>query len=438
MIKKVYLIISVTALLFVAPLLNAQVNTFSPYSRYGLGELVRPGFGPSTALGGAGTALRIPNQINYLNPASFSSQDSMSFLFDVGVRGINTTFTTTENSEERYTFNLDHLAISFPVTKWWFSSFGLMPYSNVGYSIVEQDHITGSDKLVNYQYEGSGGLNTFYFGNSLKIGNHLSLGFNTAYLFGIIEYKSVGNILNPDSTFMSGVLNTQTSEELEIRDFITNVGIQAYGTIANKHKFVFGATFEPENHIRVFHSNEINKINPNSIVVADGRLDTLSSINESVENVTLPMKFSAGLTYNFNNKVLFTSEYSERDWSKYSFLDKGNTLTKNTSWRFGLQYTPNASTIRRGSVSSYVERTNFRVGTYLTDTYLQFDETNIKDFGISFGLGLPFGNTKSKLHLTYQYGIKGTTDNNLIRENYGIFQVGVSLYDMWFYKPKFD
>ena len=438
MINKTYFSLIFLSVLCLTHTVHTQVNTYSPYSRYGLGELVRAGFGPSNALGGSATGLRIPNQINYLNPASYTSQDTLSFLFDVGVQGINTEFVTTELSDERFTFNMNHLAISFPVTKWLYSSFGLMPYSNVGYDITENAPISGSDKLANYRYEGTGGLNTFYFGNSVRLGNHVALGFNLAYLFGIIEYQSIGSILNSDSTSMSGALNTSYLEELEIRDFLFNSGIQIFGTIAEKHRLVLGATFEPENNIRVFHSFEHAKLNPISIIGSDGEKDTLSLVSEEVEQLSLPMNYSIGLSYHFDQKFLVTSEFSQRDWSKYSFLDRGDKLNKNTSVRFGFQYTPNAQTIRRSSLGSYIERTNFRVGGYFTDTYLQFDDIQIQDFGISFGLGLPFGNTKSKLHLTYQYGKKGTTNNNLIQENYGIFTVGVSLYDLWFYKPKFD
>lgn len=438
MIDKKYFVYTLIATFLFIIDLNGQTNTYSPYSRYGLGEMVHPGFGPSSALGGVGTGLRIPNQINYLNPASYTSQDTLSFLFDVGVKGINTTFATTDLSDERFTFNMDHLAISFPVTKWLYSSFGLMPYSNVGYNITERDNIPATDKLVDYQYEGTGGLNTFYFGNSFQIGNHIALGFNAAYLFGVIEYQSVGNILNNDTTSMQGALNTSLSERLEIRDFIGNAGIQVFGNIAGKHRLVLGATVEPENDIRVFHSYEKAKLNPVSIIGSDGEKDTLSIVNEEIEHLTLPLNFSVGISYHYGGKFLFTGEYDQRDWSKYTFLDKGEKLTKNSSYRFGFQYTPNVATLRRGTFTSYIERTNFRIGTYYTNSYLQIREHQVKDFGITFGLGLPFGSSKSKLHLTYQYGKRGTTDNNLIREDYSIFTVGISLYDLWFYKPKFD
>ena len=50
----------------------AQSNTNSPYTRYGLGDLVDQGFANNAAMGGIGYALRNSGHINMLNPASFT------------------------------------------------------------------------------------------------------------------------------------------------------------------------------------------------------------------------------------------------------------------------------------------------------------------------------------------------------------------------------
>jgi hypothetical protein len=62
----------------------------------------------------------------------------------------------------------------------------------------------------------------------------------------------------------------------------------------------------------------------------------------------------------------------------------------------------------------------------------------IKDYYVSAGIGLPLGNSRSRIHISYEYGVRGTTDNELIQENYGIITAGFSLYDFWFIRSKFD
>jgi len=63
--------------------LFSQFSTYSPYTRFGLGDLSKPGFGQNMAMGNTGLAIHENNRINYLNPASFSANDSTSVFFDL-------------------------------------------------------------------------------------------------------------------------------------------------------------------------------------------------------------------------------------------------------------------------------------------------------------------------------------------------------------------
>jgi hypothetical protein len=56
----------------------------------------------------------------------------------------------------------------------------------------------------------------------------------------------------------------------------------------------------------------------------------------------------------------------------------------------------------------------------------------------SIGVGLPLEFTKSALNISYSYGIKGTVGNDLIKENYHMIGINLSLEAIWFVKRKFD
>ncbi len=58
--------------------------------------------------------------------------------------------------------------------------------------------------------------------------------------------------------------------------------------------------------------------------------------------------------------------------------------------------------------------------------------------GISFGVGLPVGRMFSNTNLGFEIGKRGTTNNNLIKENFVNFQLSLSLNDRWFEKRKYD
>ena len=46
--------------------------------------------------------------------------------------------------------------------------------------------------------------------------------------------------------------------------------------------------------------------------------------------------------------------------------------------------------------------------------------------------------TKSEINLSVEVGERGTINNNLIKEQFLDFQIGLSLSDIWFVKRKYD
>ena len=70
----------------------AQGGTKSPYSQFGIGVLDDQSQGMSRGMNGVGLALRHGNEVNTLNPASYSGVDSLTMLFDMGLSGQVTNF----------------------------------------------------------------------------------------------------------------------------------------------------------------------------------------------------------------------------------------------------------------------------------------------------------------------------------------------------------
>ena len=71
---------------------NAQSGTNSPYSQFGLGILSDQTSGFNRGMNGLGIGYRQGNQVNFINPASYSGVDSLAFIFDVGMSGQITNF----------------------------------------------------------------------------------------------------------------------------------------------------------------------------------------------------------------------------------------------------------------------------------------------------------------------------------------------------------
>jgi hypothetical protein len=62
----------------------------------------------------------------------------------------------------------------------------------------------------------------------------------------------------------------------------------------------------------------------------------------------------------------------------------------------------------------------------------------LTDFGISFGVGLPLKRSKTSFNLAFEWGQRGTTDDNLVKENYAKVTMNLTLHEFWFLKRKFE
>ena len=71
------------------------------------------------------------------------------------------------------------------------------------------------------------------------------------------------------------------------------------------------------------------------------------------------------------------------------------------------------------------------------NTGIVLNNQNINDFGTSFGLSLPVKGF-SNLTLVGEYGIRGTTSANLVKENYFNLKIGFTLNDKWFQRTKYQ
>lgn len=156
-----------SVLIFILLPLMAQNNTNSPYTRFGYGDLGERSFGAGRAMGGVGYGLRSSKQINPMNPASYSCMDSLTFLFDFGIAGQLSWFDDGNARQNDINGNVEYIAMQFPVHRRIALSFGLLPYSYVGYKFGA----LRNDKGVTFTetYNGSGGLSDLYGGISVDI-----------------------------------------------------------------------------------------------------------------------------------------------------------------------------------------------------------------------------------------------------------------------------
>ena len=144
--------------------------------------------------------------LNIVNPASYGGIDSLITLFDIGSFAKYTSFSTKSKSQTLFDANIRYFTMSFKPVRRIGTSFGIVPYSSVGYKINVLSSIEGSDKEFYKTFSGEGGVNKVYLGNSFKVSNNLFLGVNASFLFGTIsrtESSSEGTYSYQDKNLFS-------------------------------------------------------------------------------------------------------------------------------------------------------------------------------------------------------------------------------------------
>jgi hypothetical protein len=390
-------------------------NTNSPYTRYGYGQMEDDCFSRSAAMGGASIGLHLNNSINPTNPASYSSIDSTSFLFEMGVSGLLSNFSTGDAHNTTFTGNLDYIALQSPITKWMGLSAGLIPFSYVGYNYNYFDslQIPAEDEYNVYEktYYGNGGVSQVYLGLSFDIANHLSLGVNGYYMFGNINHYKAINYTQSELT----TTNTVMLSNLYIRSFNTRFGLQYHETIGSKHAFTIGAIYEFQSGMN--GSFEQTTTGTDTIIV------------KSSELFEMPSLYGGGISYSYDNRLLISADFTLQEYSKALYYGKRDTLANRMKIALGAEYIHNP----RGR--DYIDRMAWRLGANYRNSYAKVGGIQASEFSITCGVGLPLRTSRTVINVNVEYGNVGGK-MAILNENYFKFGLNFTLHETWFVKAK--
>lgn len=416
MIKKIIISLS---LLFSLGLL-AQENTASPYSFYGVGDKRFKGAVENRTMGGLGI---LPDSIhiNLQNPATYSALKRTTFTIGANYNTVNLKTDSGKDQAQRIT--LDYLAIGIPMGKLGVS-FGLIPYSAVGYKIqkISEDGTTNSRR-----YTGEGGVNRMYLGVGYQITNSWSVGADVNYNFGTIETNRT--IFKPQIQYGTRELNASDLSGTGI-----NIGTIYQAKFRNKYDIITSFTFSPNSKLKSQNERNVATItyNAQGIEVVHDKRD----VDVPNTHLILPTKTALGAGIGEKMKWFLGAEFTLQQTDKFGNLYSdiiGATYEKGTKFSLGGYYTPNYA-----SFKSYWSTVTYRAGLRFEKTGLVIRDQSINDKSLSLGLGLPVGRNFSNINIGFEYGIRGTTAANLVQENYFSIMIGLSLSDKWFVKSKYD
>jgi len=428
--------------------------------------------------------------LNLSNPAAYSSL--LLTTFETAVNMNQVEMKTSSAKQDLNNTSFSYFAFGFPIkSKKWGTGFGLLPYSDVGYSIKETLNSFGDPEQ--HFYEGSGGLNQFFISNGYSPFKNFSIGATASYLFGAINQER--RIEFPD---LSTYLNTRVRKETSVGSIYFNFGMQltfdslrlapsdsikmldkTMSTLHDSLEVLRNLAVKSSPEQKSAFDNAIAALNEeylktetlkknvvhrkdksdwsltlgltgspktslsatNSVLAESFRYNGFGTIivrdtalNSEVEGkIILPFNAGFGVMMKKGYRWLIGADFSLQNWKDYSNFGENDSLAN--SWRVsaGFQFTPSER-----SIKSYWKNVQYRLGFHYEQTYLQLRNNQLNEYGISIGFGLPVKRSAAMLHLSVEGGRRGTVSSNLIEENYLKLSIGFTLNDRWFIRPKID
>jgi hypothetical protein len=433
-------ILKILSVFFIAILFQSgafsQEN--SPYSRYGLGDLVPKANIVSRGMGGIAAGYSDFQSVNFINPASYGNLRST--IFEFALESDSRTLKST-NPPARFSSSnavISYIQLGFPIKMakankkdiFWGMNIGLRPVSKINYKISKHERLPGVDSVATV-FEGSGGLNQAYLGTALSIKN-FSLGVNGGYMFGNKDFSTRLSFLNDSVQYAQSNTQNQTN----FGGLFLNGGFQYHIRIKNKKN-------KSESIVRI---GAYGNVKQSLSATRDAIVETVSydasgnkvRIDSVYENsakgkVVYPSTIGFGVSYQTLN-WLFGADFETTKWQDYRFYGQPDQVQNSWKLRVGTEYYPLREST---SYKKYFSFVRYRFGFYYGPDYVKVGNT-LPEYGFSLGAGLPLKLRKnyyetqtSMLNTAIEFGSRGDKKSNL-RESTFRIRVGLSLSDLWF------
>jgi opacity protein-like surface antigen len=396
-------------------LAQSEGLTSSPYSLYGLGVINQTSIGRTNAMGYSGIALKSDTEINNLNPANFALTPQNSFFYDIGIRGKYNNYSNRVNDEAKTTVNFSNLSLAFRIADRLGAGIALVPYSDVGYTLIGvKTNIEGANESFQSNVNGLGGLSDFKFNLGYGITDDLRFGASFSILFGKIEEEESFQIDN--STFNS-------TEDTNYSGPRFGLGMQ-YGLTKN---ITLGSTVQ-------FPTSLKGSLRRSVIKSLDGvEITVEEDENDTVDDFKMPLELGFGLSANFLKSFTINADYKKNYWNDTGQSENIGKYVDQDIYALGLEFVKNSAGYKYG------QRIRYRTGFNYDTGYITKHDSKVGGQNFTVGIGLPIGQgNNSMLNLSYSYGSTGQIENILIKENYHVLTLNLSLEDLWFKKRKTD
>lgn len=424
-----------------------QGGVNSPFSRFGIGDLESENSLHSEQMGGIGTGLSDAFHLNFDNPASLAFLKSTAF--DVGMHVKYAHLDDGERNSDQWSGNLNYFSLGFPIRNPlnevfsredydfnWGMGFSLMPHSTVSYDISTVDTI-GETGNFTRNFNGSGGSYKAMWSNAVKY-KGFSFGLNLGYLFGKIDHERNIDFLETFNAYDNQFVNSYSLSGLYLKfgalyaitinkiEFEDNIGREQPNILT------FGMSYRPNTSFSTISDISYTNIYP--IATVSPPIDSFLVLSNVSGKGTHPGELGFGVTYAHSNKYSVGIDFKRTFWSSYK--NEANPETLNSTYRIALggYYRPDFD-----NITNILSRIYYRFGIYYETDPRTINSSDIKNYGLNLGFGLPFAWQRKFSHMSVGLNLGKRSAPAILSETYAKISFGFTFNDNeWFIKRKYN
>lgn len=431
--------------------LAAQPKFNSPYSRYGVGDIVNPYFANQAGWGGQTAAFHDPYHLNPSNPASYAYLRATAL--ETGMYAKYSQYTAGSTTQNEWGGNLSHLALGFtlksPINEvldreksiWNYGmGIGITPYSRVGYNILTRDTLPNLDDIQN-NFQGSGGLYRLAWTGAAKRKN-TAVGLNLGWLFGKTTYSN-NTLFTDTSDVKLPTFQDNIRQDIVANGFVWNLGVQHDFILKRSEQdkeiptqwITLGATGNGQYRLKALEDRYQIRSRGQLSNGNYSDADTLSATVDQERKISLPAAFSVGVLFVKANKLKLGAQFGIETWSNYENEARPQSMRNTFNISGGVEYIPDYI-----SYNKFLKRWRYRLGGYFRQDPRTVSGKNFNDIGLTLGVGLPVvlpRQQTSFVNIALEIGKIGA--DSPIEETYFRLSAGFTLNDnTWFYKRRFE
>ncbi len=469
-------VLALCLLLSLPGVMIGQGTGNSPFSQFGIGDLNNnSGNVRNMGMGSAGVSAGHSYYVNLANPAllpnkrtpkkprpnhTYKSWDyyrnqtvDSTVKLDFSLSYHQRSIQSGNGAESSGGMNLSYLTFALPLSKTWATAIGIQPYSTINYNLSTTTTVTGDPATsVNFSNSSRGGIYKIFWSHGVGLTQNLSLGLESAVLYGNINSEYFANI--PDISSSSfGFKRQQSYTAISLkpgahfrREIIKSYKDTIYETDSSGHRiyhlvkktkstglfYNIGLTCEFNTDMNIKHDLHYYVIDNSNRIAND---TTIQDPLKQKFSAKLPPVYRLGISLDEPLRWTVAADVFYSNWSVYQPAFSGDTLGDSYGFNIGTEFTPGPAKLRSKT---------YRLGFSYMKSPVIYRGQQLDDVSVSIGGTIPFGRRNPtspvipRLNVAIIAGQRGNIQTFGIREQYVKFNLSLLINEKWFNKRKIN